>query len=199
MRRSHYLTALTVTLSLVAPISLSAQPKTTALIAGVAKGGLVEAHEQMRAAVAKAHAEKKGVLIKFSASWCGPCQAFNRFLSDTTGVGAIMHKHFVIVGLTALENAPKDSLNTPGALKLSAEMGGDLEKNVGIPYFFMLNGDGKKTGDSMGMPDKSNIGHPESKIEVESFDRVLQQTAPAMTPAERARIKVFLDKAAGRS
>lgn len=184
-------------LLLASPSSVIAQ-KAAAPKSAAVKPARVEAHQQMRTAVAKAHAEKKGVLIKFSASWCGPCIAFDRFLNDTTGVGAIMHKHFVVVGMTALENPPKDVLNTPGALQLAAEMGGNLERDTGIPYFFMLNDDGQKTGDSKHMPDNSNIGDPESTIEVESFDRLLQVTAPKMTPAERARVKAFLDKAGGR-
>ena len=157
-----------------------------------------EAHVQMRDAIAVAHAKKQGVLIKFSASWCGPCHAFDRFLYDTTGVGAIMQKYFVIVGMTALEMTPNDSLNTPGAVQLAREMGGDIEHDTGIPYFFMLNGDGQKTGDSKNMPDKSNIGDPATKVEVEQFDLLLQTTAPTITASERARIKKFLDAASGR-
>ena len=184
---------------LVSPVSLSAQKAAAAPKGATAKPPApVEAHQQIRDAVAKAKAQQKGVLVKFSASWCGPCHAFDRFLYDTTGVGAIMQKHFVIVGLTVLENAPNDVLNIPGALQLATEMGGNLEGDTGIPYFFMLNASGQKSGDSRSMPDKSNIGDPETPVEVESFDRLLQQTAPKMTTAERARVKAFLDKAGGR-
>ena len=187
----------TASLVLAAPVSISAQSKPAAAKASSSHIAQAEAHQQMRLAVAKAHAEKKGVLIKFSASWCGPCHAFDRFLFDTSGVGAIMQKYFVIVGMTALENPPMDSLNTPGAPTLADEMGGKLE-NTGIPYFFTLDGDGKKTGDSNVMPDHSNIGYPEAVIEVAGFDKLLQAAAPHMTADEHARIKKFLDKAAGR-
>ena len=201
MSRVKFSTAVAVAVSLllIAPGSVFAQKAAASKDAAVTPS-LAEAHVQMRNAVAKAHAEKKGVLIKFSASWCGPCIGFDRFLFDTTGVGAIMQKYFVIVPLIALENPPKDVLNTPGAEKLAAEMsGGGALASTGIPYFFMLNGDGVKTGDSNNMPDKTNIGQPVSKVEVESFDRLLQVTAPLMTAAERARIKQFLDRDARRS
>ena len=106
-----------------------------------------------------------------------------------------MQKYFVVVGMTALENPPLDTLNTPGAPQLVKDVGGNLN---GVPYFFMLDSDGKKTGDSFSMPDKSNMGHPMTKLEVEGFDRLLQVTAPKMTAAERARVKQYLDKDAGR-
>ncbi|MEO7997956.1 MAG: thioredoxin family protein [Gemmatimonadaceae bacterium] len=180
--------------------SLSAFVATDALAQVKPKAPIthVEAHVQLRDAVAKAHAANKGVLVKFSASWCGPCHAFDRFLYDTTGVGAIMQKHFVIVGLTVLEMPPMDSLNTKGGLQLAKEMGGELEGSTGIPYFFMVDGNGKRLGDSNSMPDSSNTGHPEAAIEVQSFDKLLVRTAPRMTEDERARIKTFLDRMAGR-
>ena len=156
------------------------------------------ARELMQEALLNAKSEHKGVLVKFSASWCGPCQEFDRFLNDTTGVGAIMRRHFEIVALTTLEFAAKAALNNPGAVELSREMGGDLA-TTGIPYFFMLDGAGRKLGDSRSMPDNTNIGYPQTAAEVVSFDKLLIQTAPSMTAAERTRIRTFLDKAAGRS
>lgn len=199
MRPSRFLStiALPAILSLVLTHASVAQGRGAAKTAP-ASAAHVDAHVQLREAVAKAHAAKKGVLVKFSASWCGPCYAFDRFLSDTTGVGAIMQKHFVIVGMTVLEMPPLDSLDTPGALQLASEMGGDLKGATGVPYFFMVDDKGRRLGDSNVMPDNSNTGHPETDVEVQSFDKLLQKTAPRMTLDERARIKKYLDAAAGR-
>ena len=156
------------------------------------------AKELMDVAVTKAAADHKTVLVKFGASWCGWCHKFDKFLDDTTGVGQIMRANFVIVGLTVLESAQYKALENPGGVDVAKAMGGDLSK-IGIPWFFMLDGTGKKLGDSNMMPDGSNIGMPDFPIEVTGFIELMKKTAPKMTEDERSRIKVYLDRAAGRT
>ena len=94
MPRVKVLTAVAVAVSLllIAPGSVLAQKAATSKGAA-AKPSLVEAHVQMRNAVAKAHFENQGVLIKFSAlshvrapgnlaleyrAWCGCPISFSR-------------------------------------------------------------------------------------------------------------------------
>ena len=155
------------------------------------------AKELMDAAVMKAAVNQKAVLVKFGASWCGWCHKFDKFLDDTTGVGQIMRANFVIVGLTVLESPQYKALENPGGVEIAKSMGGDLSK-IGIPWFFMLDGAGKKLGDSNMMPDGSNIGMPDFPIEVTGFIELMKKTAPKMTEDELSRIKVYLDRVAGR-
>ncbi len=163
-----------------------------------APGPVKAAQDLMDAAVVKAAADHKAVLVKFGASWCGWCHKFDKFLDDTTGVGQIMRANFVIVGLTVLESPQYKALENPGGADIAKAMGGDLAK-IGIPWFFMLDGAGKKLGDSNMMPDGSNIGMPDFPIEVTGFMDLLRKTAPNLTDDERSRIKVYLDRAAGRT
>jgi thioredoxin-related protein len=156
------------------------------------------AQELMDAAVVRAAADHKAVLVKFGASWCGWCLKFDKFLEDTTGVGQIMRANFVVVGLTVLESAQYKAFENPGGADIAKAMGGDISK-IGIPWFFMLDGAGKKIGDSNMMPDHGNIGMPDFPIEVTGFIELMKQTAPKMTENDRDRIKAYLDRAAGRT
>lgn len=148
-------------------------------------------------ALREAKATNRGVLTKFGASWCGPCHQLDAFVADTTGVGAIMAAHFVVVSLTVLESPPKVALENPGGRELGQQHGWNTVSS-GVPFFFMLSSAGKKLGDSNAMPNGGNIGYPETVAEVEAFNTLLTTTAPRMSPAERARIRQFLDRAAGR-
>jgi thiol-disulfide isomerase/thioredoxin len=147
------------------------------------------------AAVRKAAVEHKAVLVKFGASWCGWCRRFDAFLADT-GVGPIMAANYVTVGLTTEEAPGNKALENPGSEVLMKAMGGAAS---GLPFFFVLDSTGRKIADSNIMPDGSNVGHPDLPDEVAAFDRFLVQTAPRMTPAERARIRAYLARIAGRT
>jgi thiol-disulfide isomerase/thioredoxin len=147
------------------------------------------------AAVRRAAAEHKAVLVTFGASWCGWCRRFSAFLADP-GVGPIMAAHFVTVDLVTQEVPAKQALENPGSQALMAAMGG---AGSGLPFFFVLDSTGKKTGDSNIMPGGGNVGHPDLPEEVAAFDQFLIRTAPRMTPAERTRIRAYLDRIAGRA
>jgi thiol-disulfide isomerase/thioredoxin len=147
------------------------------------------------AAVRTATAEHKAVLVKFGASWCGWCHRFDAFLADT-GVGPIMAANFVPVSLVTQETRVNKALENPGSDALMKAWGGAAS---GLPFFVVLDSTGTKIADSNIMPDGSNVGHPATPEEVAAFDQLLVRTAPRITPAERARIRAYLDRIAGRS
>jgi thiol-disulfide isomerase/thioredoxin len=146
--------------------------------------------------VSRAAASGKNVMVKFSASWCIPCKQLDRFLADTS-VGAIIRSHYEIVGLVALETPDMVAQENPGGAEWAKSVGGDLTA-MGFPFFVILDATGKKIGDSNLMPITGNIGFPAEIEEVAEFDGLLQRTAPRITVAERAKIKIYLDRAAGR-
>jgi thiol:disulfide interchange protein len=146
-------------------------------------------------AVQTAAAEHKAVLVRFGASWCGWCHRFDAFLADT-GVGPIMAAHFVAVGLITQETPANKALENPGGDALMTAMGG---ARSGLPFFVVLDAAGRKIADSNIMPGGGNVGHPYTPEEVAAFDQFLVRTAPRMTPEQRARIRAYLDRIAGRS
>lgn len=148
------------------------------------------------AAVATAKAEHKNVLVYFSASWCGWCHRFATFLDSPDAAGKLMRDNFVVVRLDALESGPKVAQENPGARELLDTMSGGA--NTGIPFYFVLDGAGKKVADSLIMPGHRNVGHPAQPEEVVAFVKQLETIAPRMTAEERKEIGAYLDNMAGR-
>jgi thioredoxin-related protein len=190
LRRSAFLLSFGM---LPAYSSLGAQAATPVVPATAAR----PASELVADGLAKAAAEHKQVLVKFSASWCGWCHKFERFLDDTTGAGQIMRANYVVVGLTILETPQYKALENAGGKDLVKSMGGNIDAS-GIPWFFMLDAAGKKIGDSNAMPNGGNLGMPDLPDEVSAFVALLKHTAPRMTEHDLAVIKVHLDSVAGR-
>ena len=195
----HTAVHIALTIGVLAIVGETALAQTTAMTPSpsVAKRPPQPARTLLDEALREAKTTNRGVLTKFGASWCGPCHQLDAFVADTTGVGAIMAAHFVVVSLTVLESPAKVALENPGASELGQQYGWNTVSS-GVPFFFMLSSAGKKLGDSNGMPNGGNIGYPETVAEVEAFNTLLTTTAPRMSAAERARIRQFLDRAAGR-
>ncbi|MCG6955536.1 MAG: thioredoxin family protein [Gemmatimonadetes bacterium] len=147
-------------------------------------------------AVAAAKAEQKNVLVYFSASWCGWCHRFATFLESPDAAGKLMRDNFVVVQLDALDSGAKVAQENPGARELLDAMSGGA--TTGIPFYFVLDGSGKKIADSLIMPGHRNVGHPAQPAEVVAFVKQLETTAPRMTAQERREIGSYLDEMAGR-
>jgi thiol:disulfide interchange protein len=146
------------------------------------------ARRLVSAAVKTGNAENKTILVHFSASWCGWCKRLDAFL-QAPEVGKLMTDNYVLLELTVQEIDEKKALEDPGAEDLMKEMGG---ANAGLPFYFFLDKEGKKIGDSMVLPGGKNIGHPANAKEIAAFAGLLERTAPRMTSRQRARIVEYL-------
>ncbi|MCG6989650.1 MAG: thioredoxin family protein [Gemmatimonadetes bacterium] len=193
LRSPRVALALTVLLSLAGTAPLSAQSHGSQPPAPAAAPQ--PAQTLVNTAVATAEAQRKNVLVYFSASWCGWCHRFATFLASPDA-GKLMHDNFVIVRLDALESKDKAAQENPGADDLLKKMSGGVP--TGIPFYFVLDGSGKKIGDSLIMPGHGNVGHPAEPDEVVAFVKQLETIAPRMTPAQRKEIGAYLDEMAGR-
>ncbi len=90
-----------------------------------------------------------------------------------------------MVKLDTQERGDKKVLENPGADALLARWGG---AKAGLPFIVILDANGNKLADSNRLPGGNNIGCPASTAEISEFGKMLQETAPAITPDERDKI-----------
>jgi thiol:disulfide interchange protein len=146
------------------------------------------AQELLSAAAKTAKAQNKSIMVHFSASWCGWCKRLDAFL-NAPEVGKLMADNYVLLELVVQESREKKALELPGAAEVMKEMGA---AEAGLPYYFFLDKDGKKIGDSLVMPGGKNIGHPANAEEIKAFVGLLERTAPRMTATQRTTIAEYL-------
>jgi hypothetical protein len=82
---------------------------------------------------------------------------------------ALFHKDFVKVKI--------DIDRMTGGKDVQAQY--PKSKGQGIPWFVLLDGDGKELGDSMGP--KGNIGCPNSEDEIDAFLEILKKASATLT------------------
>lgn len=126
---------------------------------------LKEAREQ-------AAKENKKVMVIFHASWCGWCHKMDTSLNDPS-VKSFFDKNYVVTHLTIDESPDKKNLENPGAKVLNEKWGG---KDQGIPFWVIMDKDGKILADSQKEPGK-NVGCPATAEEVAHFINVLKKTS----------------------
>ena len=144
------------------------------------------------AAVARAKAEGKVVLIEFGASWCTWCTRFNAFV-NAPDVKDIIAANYLILNLTVQERGDKKALENPGGQARMDAWGG---AQSGLPFYVFLDGQGAKIATSNAMPDGGNIGFPATADEVAAFAGLIDQTAPRLTPDGKARVVAYLSRTA---
>jgi thioredoxin-related protein len=141
------------------------------------------ADEVLKIAYQKAAKENKNVLLIFHASWCGWCHAMDSSIQDPS-VKDFFDKNFVLTHLTILESANKKHLENSGAEDFLNSHGG---KDLGIPFWIILDAQGNTLGDSRTKPGK-NVGCPATEEEVAHLISVLEKTS-RITDQEKSAVK----------
>lgn len=143
-----------------------------------------------QAILAKAEAEsattKRPILLLFGATWCVFCTRLESFLHSPP-VEPIFTKNYVLVQMDVLERSGNLAKETPGGTAMMDQYTDNFPSfppgsHEGLPYYVVLNSQGKKLADS------GDIGYPGGDQGLERFSTLLKNTAPQMTPAQRAKI-----------
>jgi hypothetical protein len=130
---------------------------------------------QAKAEAVKAH---KNIFIIFHASWCGWCRKMDASMNDHS-IKQFFDQTYVIKHLTVDESPEKKNLENPGAAELRTKYKGDKQ---GIPYWFILDANGKLLADSRlhsddGKVTGNNVGCPARPDEVNYFISVIKRTS----------------------
>ncbi|RYD88952.1 MAG: thioredoxin family protein [Sphingobacteriales bacterium] len=112
------------------------------------------ARKDVAAALQRAKAEKKQVLIQVGGNWCIWCYRFNAFTHADTAINALLRDNYVVYHL----NYSKENKN----LDYLAELG--YPQRFGFPVMIVLDADGHRlhTQDS-GLLEKGN-GYDHDKV-----------------------------------
>jgi thiol:disulfide interchange protein len=148
------------------------------------------AKEVLDAALVRAETERKNVLVHFGASWCSWCRHLDAML-ESDEVGSLFQENYVITHLTIQESADKIALENPGAQEMLEAAGAG---NAGVPAYLIFDSRGNQLATSLALPNGRNIGHPVTPEEIDAFLGLLENTAPRMTGADRARVAAYLSK-----
>ena len=127
-----------------------------------------DAEQRLAGALAEARRTSRRVLVQHSGPYCAPCVALSRFLDEHA---ALIAKDYVYVKLEDRFSNGEEVISRFRP-----------DKKGGIPWFVMLDADGKPLITSDG-PD-GNIGFPSDAAGVAHFEKMVRATAEKLTDRE---------------
>ena len=139
----------------------------------------VDAEELLAAALKRATAEDKRVLVHVGTPYCGWCKVLTRFLDEQS---AIFSRDYVDLKLDTLRMTHGEAV---AARYLP-------EGSNGVPWMVILDASGKVL--STGVGPGGNIGYPYDPAEVEHFLAMLASTKQRLGDDDLQAVRVGLEK-----
>ena len=129
----------------------------------------LDARKLLDDALVQAKEQNKRILIQETATWCGPCHLLSGFLD----ANRVWEKDYIWVKMDHRDK---------GAEELMDELREGA--NGGIPWFAILDADGKKLATSNELQSKNNIGFPSEPSGQAHFGHMLNSTRQRLTDEE---------------
>jgi thioredoxin-related protein len=131
----------------------------------------------LKEAYQQAKKENKNVFVIFHASWCTWCHRMDASMNDAT-CKKFFNDQYVIRHLVVDEAKDKKQLENPGGQEMLEKYEG---KGQGIPFWLVLNSDGKLLSNSNIKEANNPVGHnagcPATEEEVKFLVDVLKKTS----------------------
>lgn len=150
----------------------------------------VAASTALENGLAAAKRDGRRVFLHFGAPWCPWCRRLDDWM-NRPDVAPLLAKDFVCVKI--------DTERNPGGQAMLDRYAGGEGKSGGIPWYAILDADGKAIADSFIRPGAENIGFPAADEEIKAFGDMLAKATRSMTPGDRERLLATLrEKPAAR-
>lgn len=126
------------------------------------------AQAEVKAAVKKAAAENKHVLLQIGGNWCSWCLKFHYLTTTDSQLDSTLKANYVVLKV----NYSKENENLP----LLAQL--DYPQRFGFPVFVVLNGEGKRIHTQNSAYLEEDKGYSKKKI----LEFLTQWSKPALNP-----------------
>lgn len=114
-----------------------------------------DGNEQIAAALVKAKAENKHVLVNFGANWVSWCFALNKMFEKNETVKAALDKDFVVIAVDVNEGHNRD-----------VDIKYEHPTRFGLPTLMVLDAEGKRLATQPAQPwEDGNDHNPEKFLE----------------------------------